>query len=267
LQHVKVNDLHVKANLGVQIHFFNECCLADTGGECCDRGSARLGSNRDMTMAANKVLAVGCVSLTLLGAALCAAAGAAAGDLDQCREGEGEAQIAACAGVGADSALPNAIRTEALLRHSLLVRKTGDDALAQKALEAAEEIDPKNGDVAIAFAKFHYDNARYDEAAKHIMRAQGLLPNRPEPHNIMGKIWMMRDDLDRAIKEFKTAMAIDPKHANSRLNCANAYYKQGRFNEALEQYIIAGRLYPEGRLRTNAQIMEVITRQKLAGGP
>ncbi len=225
------------------------------------------GSNRDMTMAANKALAVGCVSLALLGAALWAAADATAGDLDQCRDGEGEAQIAACAAVGADLTLPTAIRTESLLRHSLLVRKTGDDALARKALEAAEEIDPKNGDVAIAFAKFNYDNARYDEAAKHIMRAQALLPNRPEPHNIMGKIWMMRDDLDRAIKEFKTAIAIDPKHANSRLNCANAYYAQGRFNEALEQYAIAGRLYPEGRLRTNALTMEAITRQKLAAGP
>ena len=82
-------------------------------------------------MAANKALAVGCVLLALLGAALWAAADATAGDLDQCRDGEGEAQIAACAAVGADSTLPTAIRTESLLRHSLLVRKTGDDALAR----------------------------------------------------------------------------------------------------------------------------------------
>ena len=254
----------MKANLGVQIHFFKNVCLADTGGEWCDR--AAVGRNGDMTMAANKALAVGFAPLALLGAALLATSGAAAGDLDQCREGAGEAQIAACAAVGADSALATAIRTEVLLRYSLLVRKTGDDVLAQKALEAAEEIDPKNGEVAIAFAKFHYDNARYDEAEKHIMRAQALLPKRPEPHNIMGKIWMMRDDLDRAIKEFKTAIAIDPKHANSRLNCANAYYKQGRFNDAHEQYVIARGLYPEGRLRTNAFIMETLTRQKLVTG-
>jgi tetratricopeptide (TPR) repeat protein len=219
-----------------------------------------------MTMAAIKALAVGRVPLAFLGAALLASAGAA-GELDQCRDGDGETQIAACAAVGADSSLPAKLRIEALLRHSSLVRQTGDDALAQKALEAAEEIDPKNGDIAIAFAKFHYDNARYDAAEKHIMRAQGLLPDRPEPHNIMGKIWMMRDDLDRAIREFKTAIAIDPNHANSRLNCANAYYAQGRFTEALEQYTIAGRLYPEGRLRTNALTMEAITRQKLAAGP
>jgi tetratricopeptide (TPR) repeat protein len=267
LLHVKGRSLHVKANQGVQIHFFKECCLADTGRECCDGADARPGSNRNMTMAANKALAAGFVPFALLGAALCAAGGVAAGDLDQCRQGDGEAQITACAAVGADSALPVAIRTEALLRHSLLVRKTGDDALAQKALEAAEEIDPKNGDVAIAFAKFYYDNARYDDAERHIMRAQALLPDRPEPHNIMGKIWMMRDDLDRAIKEFRTAIAIDPRHANSRLNCANAYFAQRRFNEALEQYVVAARLYPEGRLRTNALTMEALTRQKLAAAP
>ena len=216
-------------------------------------------------MAVKKALAVGFAPLALLGAVLLPAA-AAAGDVGQCQDGAGEAQIAACAAVGADSTLPAAQRIEALLRHSSLVRKTGDDVLAKKALEAAEEIDPKNGDVAIAFAKFHYDNARYDEAEKHIMRAQALLPNRPEPHNIMGKIWMMRDDLDRAIREFKTAIAIDPKHANSRLNCANAYYAQRRFTEALEQYVVAAHLYPEGRLRSNALTMEAITRQKLAAG-
>ena len=50
------------------------------------------------------------------------------------------------------------------------------------------------------------------------------------------------------------------------MNCANAYYKQGRFSEALEQYTIAGRLYPEGVQRTNALTMVAITRQKLAAG-
>jgi tetratricopeptide (TPR) repeat protein len=222
---------------------------------------------RDVTMAGNRTLAAGYVPLALLGAMLCGAHDVrAAGVLDLCRTANGEAQIAACAAVGADSSQPVAMRVEALLRHSSLVRKTGDDGLAQKALEAAEDIDPQNGEIAIAFAKFHYDNARYDEAEKHIMRAQALLPNRPEPHNIMGKIWMMRDELDKAITEFKTAIAIDPSHANSRLNCANAYYKQRRFSEALEQYTIAGRLYPEGVQRTNALTMEAITRQKLAAG-
>jgi cytochrome c-type biogenesis protein CcmH/NrfG len=91
------------------------------------------------------------------------------------------------------------------------------------------------------------------------------LPNRPEPHNIMGKIWMMRDELNKGIEEFKTAIAIDPSHANSRLNIANAYYKQGRFSDALEQYTIAGQLYPEGVQRTDALTMVYITRQKLAG--
>jgi tetratricopeptide (TPR) repeat protein len=207
------------------------------------------------------------VPLALLGVMLWTAEGAGAGGpLDLCRSASGEAQIAACAAVGADSSLPVAVRVEALLRHSSLVRKTGDDGLAQKALEAAEEIEPQNGEIAIAFAKFHYDNARYDEAEKYIMRAQALLPRRPEPHNIMGKIWMMRDDLDKAIAEFKTAIVIDPSHANSRLNCANAYYKQGRFSEALEQYTIASKLYPEGTQRTNALTMEAIIRQKLAAG-
>src|SRR5262245_43016210 len=217
-------------------------------------------------MIAKKGLGAVFATLTILGVALCLLDRAqAARTLDLCRTEEGEAQIAACAAVGADSSLLTATRVEALLKYSLLVRRIGDDGLAQKALQSAEEIDPQNGEVAIAFAKFHYDNARYDEAEKHIMRAQALLPGRPEPHNIMGKIWMMRDELDKAIKEFKTAIGIDPSHANSRLNCGNAYYKQGRFSEALEQYTIAVKLYPEGVQRTNALTMVYVTRQKLAG--
>ena len=216
-------------------------------------------------MAAIKALAVGRVPLALLGAALLASTGAA-GELDQCRDGDGETQIAACAAVGADSSLPAKVRIEALLRHSSLVRQTGDDALAQKALEAAEEIDPKNGDIAIAFAKFHYDNARYDAAEKHIMRAQGLLPDRPEPHNIMGKIWMMKDDLPKALDEFKAAITLAANHANSRWNCANVYFKLGRYSDALDQYAAAAKLYPEGGQRTNALAMAATARQKLAEG-
>jgi hypothetical protein len=49
------------------------------------------------------------------------------------------------------------------------------------------------------------------------------------------------------------------------LNIANAFYKQGRFSDALEQYTIAGQLYPEGVQRTDALTMVYITRQKLAG--
>jgi tetratricopeptide (TPR) repeat protein len=272
LSDVNIDDVHVKANPRVQSNFFNECCFAVTCRRCCHEARMLIfewaaDGGGETAMAAKKTLAAGFVRLALLGAALCATpAVRAGGALDLCRTGNGEAQIAACAAVGADSSLPLAARVEALLRHSSLVRRTGDDELAQKALEAAEEIDPRNGEIAIAFAKFHYDNARYDEAEKHIMQAQALLPNRPEPHNIMGKIWMMRDELDKAIKEFRTAIAIDPSHANSRLNCANAYYKQGRFSEALEQYTIAVQLYPEGVQRTNALTMEAITRQKLAAG-
>jgi hypothetical protein len=43
------------------------------------------------------------------------------------------------------------------------------------------------------------------------------------------------------------------------LNIANAYYKQGRFSDALEQYTIAGQLYPEGVQRTDALTMVYIT--------
>ena len=105
----------------------------------------------------------------------------------------------------------------------MVVRQTGDDVLAEKALHSAEDIDPQNGEIAIGFAKFHYGNARYHEAENHIRKAQLLLPNRPEPHNIMAKIWIMRDELDKAIKEFSTAIAIDPSHANSRLNIAKNF--------------------------------------------
>src|SRR5262245_11505446 len=109
---------------------------------------------------------------------------AAADDLTVCRTGKGESQLAACAAAGANPTVPVPQRVESLLRHSSLVRKTGDDDLARAALEAAFAIDPKNGEIAIAMAKFHYDNAEYDVAASHIQRAQKLLPSRPEPHNI-----------------------------------------------------------------------------------
>ncbi len=189
-----------------------------------------------------------------------------ADDLTLCRTGKGEPQLAACATVGANPAAPTGQRVESLLRHSTLVHKTGDDSLALAALEAAFAIDPKNGDTAIALAKFYYDNAQYDVAASHIQRAQQLLPSRPEPRNIMGKIWMMKDDLPKALEEFKAAIALAPAHANSRWNCANVYFKLGRYSDALDQYAAAAKLYPEGGQRTNALAMAATVRQKLAQG-
>jgi Flp pilus assembly protein TadD len=146
----------------------------------------------------------------------------AAGALDLCRTGEVAEEPEESARDDAQAAIC-ACRVEALLKESRLVRQTGDDVLAEKALHSAEDIDPQNGEIAIGFAKFHYGNARYHEAENHIRKAQLLLPNRPEPHNIMAKIWIMRDELDKAIKEFSTAIAIDPSHANSRLNIAKNF--------------------------------------------
>lgn len=115
----------------------------------------------------------------------------------------------------------------------------------------------------IHFAKYHYDNRELDISESYIRQAAEVAPNNPVPQNVWGKIYMMRDDFPHAIEKFKAAIALDPNHANSHWNLGNAYYKTGRFAEALKEYETCDGLYPAGRMKTNAQMMIVDVRQKL----
>jgi len=56
-----------------------------------------------------------------------------------------------------------------------------------------------------------------------------------EAHNNLGGLYLGRNLLAEAVREFERALAIDPAYVPARVNLSATFYKQGRFDAAAAQ--------------------------------
>jgi Tfp pilus assembly protein PilF len=56
-----------------------------------------------------------------------------------------------------------------------------------------------------------------------------------EAHNNLGGLYLGRNLLGEAVREFERALAIDPAYVPARVNLSATFYKQGRFDAAAAQ--------------------------------
>ena len=64
-------------------------------------------------------------------------------------------------------------------------------------------------------------NGEYSECEKLIASAMGRYPHAPQPHNLMGILFEMRDDHVTAMKHFRAAWSLDPTYIPARHNLSN----------------------------------------------
>ncbi len=76
----------------------------------------------------------------------------------------------------------------------------------------------------------------HGEALRLCEHLKQIAPDRPEPHNIIGKVHYARMDFITALKHFEQAQGIDPRHVNSAWNIANALFYLGRLGDASAAY-------------------------------
>ena len=101
-------------------------------------------------------------------------------------------------------------------------------------LTKANKLRPDAYEPLVALGNTNFDAGRYEIAEKWYTTA---LEKRPDDVNVrtdLGLSFLFREpmDVDRAIKEFRRSLSVDPNHEQTLQNLAVALTKKGSFDEA-----------------------------------
>jgi len=84
-----------------------------------------------------------------------------------------------------------------------------------------------------------YLNGNYKEAVKEFQRSMGLAPasaNSIHAANYMANAYLKLDDTEKAIKAYKTSIALNPFVEETHANLGNLYFSLERYDEAEKEY-------------------------------
>ncbi len=100
---------------------------------------------------------------------------------------------------------------------------------AAKLYEAANKLKPAETEPLIKAGNAHFDYDNYLEAEKWYLLALQKEPKNINVRNDLGLTFFLRSprDIDRAVKEYKAALAIDPNHEITLQNLTLAYVESG----------------------------------------
>jgi tetratricopeptide (TPR) repeat protein len=123
---------------------------------------------------------------------------------------------------------------------------------AQECIEAALKKDPKNFEANAVMGNFHFDQEKYDEAAKWYEKAlengdpKIELEKRVSVTTDLGLTYYYRkpQQLPKAIEYYRKAMSLDPKHAPTLINLTVAYTDAKNFDQAREIVAALDKAYP-----------------------
>jgi len=87
-------------------------------------------------------------------------------------------------------------------------------------------------DTLVDDARRAYGEGRHEDALQLCAQLVEAAPDRPEGHNIAGKVALDRTEFARALALFERAQALDPAHIYSAWNRGLALFYLRRFDEA-----------------------------------
>jgi serine/threonine-protein kinase len=105
----------------------------------------------------------------------------------------------------------------------------GGPADAQRALAAVEfaeraiAIDPVRSEPHYARAMYYFNTGMPRSALVSLERARSLAPTNAEVHDLLGRVLLELDELDRAIEHLEFAYRLNPSEANTRYDLIRAY--------------------------------------------
>jgi tetratricopeptide (TPR) repeat protein len=105
---------------------------------------------------------------------------------------------------------------------------------AEPFFDQAERLNPSRYEDIVSLGNAYFDIRKYEKAEKWYERALKQKPDDTNVRTDYGITFVEREnpDLDRAVKEFQTSLAANPKHEPTLYNLAVAYYKKENAEEA-----------------------------------
>ena len=113
------------------------------------------------------------------------------------------------------------------LRGSLALA-TGDAALAEKSLQRATELDPKNMLAYRQLAAFYQASGRLEETLDTYERALEMQPGEARLHHFVGVLYELGGRVDDAIAKYERAIELDPDLGEAKNNLAYLLAETGR---------------------------------------
>lgn len=100
---------------------------------------------------------------------------------------------------------------------------------AAKFYETANKLKPADTESMIKAGNAYFDGDKYEQAEKWYLKALEKDPKNINVRTDLGLTFFLRSprDIDRAVKEYKASLAIDPNHEITLQNLALAYSENG----------------------------------------
>jgi tetratricopeptide (TPR) repeat protein len=117
--------------------------------------------------------------------------------------------------------------------------KSGKLDKAEKKLQAADKLDPSNGDVAFLLGYVYLEKRDLERSRDYLRRATTLSPHNVQALTLQGRVESMRGDYAAARGPLEQAIAINPERWMAHYLLANFYLMQKEYGKARDQAVLA----------------------------
>lgn len=106
------------------------------------------------------------------------------------------------------------------------------------------ELSPDNPKYTLILAKAYLESSQFGESEQFFKRTIRLSPKLAEAYKGLGKLNMMQDDYQSAMKNFHKALDLDRGDVSILNSLGMAYVRLDRYREGIEKYLAALKFSP-----------------------
>lgn len=127
--------------------------------------------------------------------------------------------------------------TEACYQMGRLLHGQEQDEAAITVLNQGLKRNPQDPNLYNALGMSLVGLHRYREAIQAHMQYEKLAPDDPNAHDSLGMTYQQSGDYYAALTEYSHALALDPEFEPSIVHTGDVDYQQGRYRDAIQQYL------------------------------